>query len=782
MSTTRETPPHESALARVWSAARTIPVTLAVCVVVLVAGVITGALWQTAEQSGLVDQWGWGEQAFEEGRWWTVLTGMLIAPTPWMYILIIAIFVAGGGYLEKHFGPWRMLAVTVGTHVAAVLTVAGLFWVLRDAGLPWVDELSGVADVGLSNAGFGALGAVSAAMPLLWRRRVRLIGSVYCLVMILWAAEVWDFTHAAAFFIGLAVGPWVVGRAYERWSIQLGAQEVRDIAAVILTVSALQTILVHVWPGEGGILEFGHPEVPASTLLGDLGVAVINLTFAYAIHRGSRLAWWLVTLTSSVGLLAGVAVSILEPGPNVIFLTLLELVLVVTLIGGRRHFQVRGARGVRSRIWGRVGIAAAATLLFTTSAILTLDDSFDREPTVGDALATSLMRLFGITDEGLLPETTASRVLLGAVSLLWWAVIAVSVAGILLTSRRHETTPEAREAFIALQNEDARMTSIGYMARWQGIDHWVSDSADAAWGFKLVGGTAVVLGDPAGSLDAVVANAASFEDYCRSRGWRVTYFAASPELTEALADKGWRSIQVAEDTVIDLPELEFKGKSWQDVRSAINRAKREGVTMRSLHWADAPRGLRDQLTAIEAQWVGDKSLPEMGFTLGTLEEANDPNVLISIAVDEDGTVHGMTSWMPVYRDGAVAGWTIDIMKRRLDDGVMNGVMEFLIAANALEFKDAGYQFISLSCAPLAYSGEVDSAIEKLLDTLAEKMEPYYGFASLERFKAKFKPRHVPMSLLYRDEAQLPTIALALGRAYLPDATAADFAKAAITRD
>ena len=37
------------------------------------------------------------------------------------------------------------------------------------------------------------------------------------------------------------------------------------------------------------------------------------------------------------------------------------------------------------------------------------------------------------------------------------------------------------------------------------------------------------------------------------------------------------------------------------------------------------------------------------------------------------------------------------------------------------------------------------------------------------FKGKFKRRHEPMYLIFRDDAALPTIGLALGRAYLPDA-------------
>jgi len=51
--------------------------------------------------------------------------------------------------------------------------------------------------------------------------------------------------------------------------------------------------------------------------------------------------------------------------------------------------------------------------------------------------------------------------------------------------------------------------------------------------------------------------------------------------------------------------------------------------------------------------------------------------------------------------------------------------------------------------------------------LGQTLEPLYGFRSLESFKAKFKPRDVPLYLVFPDEAALPRIGLALTEAFLP---------------
>jgi lysylphosphatidylglycerol synthetase-like protein (DUF2156 family) len=170
------------------------------------------------------------------------------------------------------------------------------------------------------------------------------------------------------------------------------------------------------------------------------------------------------------------------------------------------------------------------------------------------------------------------------------------------------------------------------------------------------------------------------------------------------------------------------------------------------------------------QWVAGKGLPEMGFTLGSLNELDDPDVRCLLAVDADGRLHGITSWLPCYRGGEPVGWTLDFM-RRAGDG-FPGVMEFLIASAALAFKEQGAEFLSLSGAPLA---RVDrdlrhEGLQRLLDTAGRALEPVCGFRSLLAFKAKFQPQYRPLYIAYPDPAALPAITNAIGRAYLPRPT------------
>lgn len=325
--------------------------------------------------------------------------------------------------------------------------------------------------------------------------------------------------------------------------------------------------------------------------------------------------------------------------------------------------------------------------------------------------------------------------------------------------------------------------TLSWMSTWRGNEYLFSgalpDAApDAVVAFQRHAGVAIALGDPIAPAERVGEVLRDFAEASQRAGLTPCVFSASAAVRDA-APADWRSLQVAEDTLIDLPAMELRGKRWQNVRAALNRAEREGIGFRLVRLAEQPWAILAQVRAISEQWVGDKGLPEMRFTLGGVDEALDPEVWVGIAVDADGSVHGVTSWLPVYGAGGVVdGWTLDLMRRR--DGGFGPVMEYLIASSALAFREQGARFVSLSGAPLVNSSDAETGpIERVLGMMAALLEPLYGFRSLHQFKAKFNPRPEPLFLLYRDEADLPRIGIALTRAYLPDASLRELVRAAV---
>lgn len=339
--------------------------------------------------------------------------------------------------------------------------------------------------------------------------------------------------------------------------------------------------------------------------------------------------------------------------------------------------------------------------------------------------------------------------------------------------RRHAQGPGPALARTLLDRHGG--STLSWMTTWPRNTYFVREDGRSYLAYRKHAGVAVALGDPIAPDGTAAATVTEFASMCENTGLVPCVFSATEETVSATRELGWQHVQVAEDNVLDLEGLEFRGKAWQDVRSALNKAAKQDIEFRLVRLADQPEPILAQVRALSEEWMADKGMPEMGFTLGGLDEAMDPATRVGLAVDAEGTVHGVTSWLPVYTGaGEVGGWTLDVMRRSAHG--FRPVMEFLIASACVAFREEGARFVSLSGAPLARSASPACPLDRALESLGRVMEPYYGFRSLHAFKAKFQPRRVPLYLAYRDEADLPRIGLALGRAYLPDVRLRELAK------
>ena len=303
--------------------------------------------------------------------------------------------------------------------------------------------------------------------------------------------------------------------------------------------------------------------------------------------------------------------------------------------------------------------------------------------------------------------------------------------------------------------------SLSWMTTWPNTRYLLDP--DGYLAYRVHAGVAITVGDPVGSAAWRARAFQRFAAYCARVGLIPCGFSVSTPVP------GWRRVQVAEDTLVDLGDVEFRGKAWQDVRTARNRAAREGITTELITLADASPSTIAQVRFVSAGWVRGKRMPELGFTLGGVSEAMDPRVRVGIAVDAAGTVHGVTSWLPVLdASGAVRGWTLDMMRRRPDG--FRPVIDLLLASAIETFQAEGCAVVSLSGAPLARSCDSRVGVtQRLLDGLGSVLEPAYGFRSLHAYKSKFRPRREPLHLLYRRGLDLPRIGVALLLAYLSGA-------------
>lgn len=679
---------------------RRVPFTTGYVVITVLLGLAVGTMWSDVDGKSWFQLVGYGLPAFQDGRWYTLLSGMPFALHPVYYVFVAGAFALLTGFAEYRLGTARTVILTLGFQCASVLLTAGFFLAFRDVDWAWVQQRSTETDVGLSAGMLAVLAVASATVRAPWRLRLRLSIWVYVLFSALFVGQMADAEHLFAVLLSLPFSTFLAGPRGLRARALPTRREVRLLAFVAVLVVAGSQLVGVFLPNR--LTPFGPGENATDTWYFLVVNLLITLLIANGLRRGLRWAWWV-----EVGLLA-------------VPLVLSAVVVGLYLIG-------RGAPDIDTRLDGIPQFSANALLSLAFLLLLLLT-----------------RRSFRVPRHGRLGDRRASTI-----------------------GTAH---PEAARTLLRRWGG----STLSWMTTWSENSHLLGADGRSYLAFVRHAGVAIALGDPVGPAGTRSADIDEFVALCDRTALVPFVFSCTAE-TIAITDRlGWQSAQVAEDTLIDLPDLAFTGKKWQDIRTALNRAPDAGVRFRMVELADEPWSLVRQVELLSQEWLGERKLPEMGFTLGGVDEALDPEVRVALAVDEDGVVHGVISWLPVYGgEDTVIGWTMDLMRRRA--GGFKSTMEFLIASSCLHFQGQGARFVSLSGAPLARSSPAEhtSTVERLLDSLGTTLEPVYGFRSLHAFKRKFQPRLVPMYMAFRDEADLPRIGLAITRAYLPTAGVTD---------
>ncbi|WP_134194965.1 DUF2156 domain-containing protein [Curtobacterium sp. PhB25] len=718
------------------------------------------------------------------------------------------------GAAERLMGSWRTALAFVVTTVVG--TAAGALTAFVDTdGRDLTGLLLGRATAfDPWTAIVGTIVTASAFAGPLWRRRIRVNALAVVAALLLYAGHASDLYAVLA-----AAAGWVLGELLRRtperggW-VRSSHRETRVLLGTVVLVSAIGPVVALVSRARIGLLApiaavLGTgPVTPVSgcgtdgaagqclrallayratdpwTLLLAIAPLLVLVVGGLGLFRGSRFAVWLVVavdvvtavaaavtygvLPARAGGLQGTAdefVTALSVGASIV----VPLATAAVLVLRRRSFTVLPSR--RRVVAFAVTVVAAVAVVVGTVAVFAASAPEHVEDPLRLAVA-ALGPLSPLTFWEQLPSLgTALRIVIGLAGPVLWFVVALAAVrptGAVEPDTDADGSRSDRERARALVLAGGGDT-FGWMTTWRGNAYWFAADGRAGVAFRRNGGVAVTVGGPFGYPDARAAAMTDFARYCDDNGWTTVFYGIDAGTAELLTTQGWSTLPVAEDADLDPRTWTTTGKRKQDVRTAVNRARREGITATWSSWQDLPPSTARQIEAISEEWVSERELPEMGFTLGGVDEMRDPAVRTLVAQDATGRVLAVTSWLPSHREGRVVGWTLDVMRRT--EAAPNGVMEFLVASAAERMRDDGVERLSLSAAPLAQAGEnaaPTDGVQSLLELVGGVLEPVYGFRSLLRFKQKFGPDLHPLVLAYPDPVALPSIGLAVVRAYLPD--------------
>lgn len=281
--------------------------------------------------------------------------------------------------------------------------------------------------------------------------------------------------------------------------------------------------------------------------------------------------------------------------------------------------------------------------------------------------------------------------------------------------------------------------------------------------YELHRGTAVACGDPVCAEEDLPALMTAFADYCAARTWRFAFVGTSARAARAAADLGFRVVKVGEEPFLDLTRRNLNGDAAKKARSAINLARRTGITVEEY---DRPSPAIDgEIEEVSREWADSRRALPMGFLLRSRPLANRECKRIFIATHQ-GRIVGVLTAAPA--PGRRLLYVEEVL-RRPDSPY--GTTELLVGAARQAAAEAGFKLFSLGVAPL--QGATDQPygrfrlLRGLIGAIYSKAGFIYSFRSLNHWKKKFAPTFWEDSFVVYRGALVPA-ALAILAAFAPE--------------
>jgi len=440
--------------------------------------------------------------------------------------------------------------------------------------------------------------------------------------------------------------------------------------------------------------------------------------------------------------------------------------LTVALVALRHRFDRRGDPATRPRVLLRIAVAAPVILGYGIAALWVNRLMADQPFTLGFALRETGRALVGLSLRGSphlygqfgdwFPTSVfALGLAAGAAVLAAW-----------LAPWRHRVAQEARE----------RELARSLVAAW-GVDtlapfvlradksYFFSGDERAFLAYRVVGGVAIVSGDPIGPREEFQALVERFIAFAHSRDWRIAILGASESCLDLYRAHGLHALYHGDEAVIEVGSFSLDGRPIRKVRQSVHRLERCGFRAEVLRPQDIGSGLRSELEAITRAWRGGE--PERGFVMALDALFGLEDALFVIGRGPDGTPRGFLHFAVCRQARALS---LSSMPRLRE--TPNGFNEWLVTVSVEWAREHGFERVSLNFAPfaalLAPEAEL-SGLQKLERRALLALKGQFQLDNLLHFNRKFFPSWQRRFVVYERKRDLPRIGIAAlaAEAYLP---------------
>ena len=497
----------------------------------------------------------------------------------------------------------------------------------------------------------------------------------------------------------------------------------------------------------------------STALVAPLGLALVVV--ARGLGRRKRRAWQVAVI-----LLFGLVALHLQHGFG--YGAIGTALVAVALLARRGDFDAPGDPAAHPRIALHAVTFVAAIAAYGVITLWINRVMVDQPFTVAFALTETARAAIGLNAAG----STHVSGQFGD----WFPVsvlmLTAGSAGILLfewlAPWRYRHAQEARER--QLTRDLVTAWGVDTLAPFvlRGDKSYFFDSEEQAFlAYKVVGGVAIVSGDPVGQPDRFSQLVGSFIEFAHTRGWRVAILGVSEHALGLYSAHGLHALYHGDEAVIDTAAFSLEGRAIRKVRQSVHRLERAGYAASVIRPSEIDSTLRRELEEVARAWRGAQ--PERGFVmaLDKLFRLDDEHALFVVGRGPDGAAAGFLHFAVCSRGSALS---LSSMPRL--HTTPNGFNEWLVCEAVGWARANGFARVSLNFAPfaalLAPEGQL-SALQRLERRALLRLKGRFQLDNLLLFNRKFFPHWHRRFVVYERRLDLPRVGIAAlaAEAYLP---------------
>ena len=274
-----------------------------------------------------------------------------------------------------------------------------------------------------------------------------------------------------------------------------------------------------------------------------------------------------------------------------------------------------------------------------------------------------------------------------------------------------------------------------FLTTYGEVQWFRSKSPEGLIAFLERGHTLIVSGDPLCEPGNTLAVLGNFRKTFGHK-YQVVLLLTSNWLVDWLKAQRYGVLEVGKEPFFDLHSWAPKGDKAKKLRSAINRAKRKGVSVECYQPAITKNPeLEALMLSCTEKWTSARTgLPIRLFSvLNPFLHSEEKRYFVAW---QNGNLAAYVACSPIYSRN---GWYVEDVIRM--PNAPYGATEMLISQALESFKLAGSKVATLGISPFANQEAIStpSKGQKMLGVLAKLMEPFYNFQGIEHFKKKFAP-------------------------------------------